>query len=252
METPLISKRQFNKIRRILPSRKHKKRLDDRLVISAILLVVKHGLPWRYIPEFYGNWKSIYSKFRRWSKAGIIQQIFESFAGKLPKRCVAMIDSTFAKASRTASSMKADDEPRELGRSRGGITTKIHLLCNEQGLPMDFLLSAGNVSDVKIAPTLVARNKMKTLLADKAYDSNSFRKQLKEQHIAACIPAKSNRKVPIEHDKELYKKRHTIENMFGRIKDMLGIAFRTNRCAHTFHSFVSLALITLFLNADRA
>lgn len=64
---------------------------------------------------------------------------------------------------------------------------------------------------------------------------------MKEQHITACIPAKSNRKDPIEHDRELFKKHHTIENMFGCIKDRLGIAFRTNRCAHTFHSFVALA-----------
>ena len=247
METPLISKRQFNRIRKFLPARKHKNSLDDRVVISAILYIARHGLAWRQLPEFYGNWASIYSKFRRWSKAGIIKNIFEELAAKLPKRSLAMVDSTYVKAQRTASSFRSDGRSRELGRSRGGITTKIHLLCNEHGRPMDFTLTGGEVADIKIAPLLVARNKMKWLLADKAYDSDAFRAQLKQQRISVCIPAKSNRKIPVKHDRTMYKKRHKIENMFGRLKDWKGIAFRSNRCAHTFHSFVALALIALFL-----
>ncbi len=154
METPLISKRQFNRIRKFIPVKKHSKRLDDLKIISAILLVIRFGLAWRQIPEFYGKWYSIYSRFRRWSKAGIMERIFREFTSKLPKRCTAMIDSTFCKAQRCASSMRADNEPRQLGRSKGGITTKIHLLCTSDGKPMDFLITGGNVSDIKVAPEL--------------------------------------------------------------------------------------------------
>ena len=247
METPLISKRQFNRIRKLLPVHKHKNLLNDRLVLSGIIYVIRYGLSWRQLPEFYGNWSSVYSKFRRWSKRGVIKNVFSALAGKLPKRCTAMIDSTYIKAQRTASCMRSDGLPRELGRSRGGITTKIHLLCNDQQKPIDFVLTAGQVSDIKIAPLLVAGNKMKKLLADKAYDSDSFRALLASQRITTCIPAKSNRKSPAPHDAKLYGKRHIIENMFARLKDWKGIAFRSNRCAHTFHSFVALALICLFL-----
>ena len=88
---------------------------------------------------------------------------------------------------------------------------------------------------------------MKKLLADKAYDSDLFRNFLASRRIAACIPAKSNRKSPTPHDAKLYGKRHKIENMFARLKDWKGIAFRSNRCAHTFQSFVALALTYLFL-----
>ncbi len=112
---------------------------------------------------------------------------------------------------------------------------------------MDFALTGGEAADIKIAPLLVARNKMKWLIADKAYDSSAFRAQLDKQRIIACIPAKSNRKFPVKHDRSMYRKRHKIENLFGRLKDWKGIAFRSNRCAHTFHSFVALALIALFL-----
>ena len=247
METPFISRTKFNRIRKFLPARKHKNSLDDRVVISAILYIARHGLAWRQLPGIFGNWASVYSKFRRWSKAGIIKKIFEELARKLPKRSVAMVDSTFIKAQRAAASLRADNQPRALGRSRGGITTKIHLLCNERCQPMDFMLTGGEVADIKIAPLLVARNKMKWLLADKAYDSWAFRSQLTSRRIKPCIPAKSNRKCPEEHDRAMYRKRHKIENLFGRLKDWKGIAFRANRCAHTFHSFVALALIVLFL-----
>ena len=112
---------------------------------------------------------------------------------------------------------------------------------------MDFILTGGEVADIEIAPILVARNKMKQLLADKAYDCDRFREQLQQGNICACIPAKSNRKFPARHDAKLYRKRHVIENMFAKLKDWKGIAFRANRRAHTFHSYVALAMIFLFL-----
>lgn len=226
METPLISKRQFNKIRKFLPVRNHARRLDDRMVISGIIFIIKNGLGWRQLPEFYGNWKTVYSRFRRWNKLGIIIKIFHYFTKKLPKRCIAMIDSTFSKAQRSACSMRSDGLSRELGRSRGGITTKIHLLCNSFGQPMDFFITAGNVADIKIAPVLTSRNKMKVLIADKAYGAKSFRANLREQKVKDCIPAKCNEKSPEEYDGQLYKKRHVIENMFMKLKDWKGIAFR--------------------------
>ena len=252
METPLISKKQFNKIRRLFPARKRTNRLDDRKVISAIILVIRYGLPWRHVPDFYGKWSSIHSRFIRWSKAGVIQKIFDAFAHKLPKRCKAMIDSTFSKAQRSASSMRSDGNDRQLGRSRGGITTKIHLLCNSDGKPMDFCLTPGNVSDIKTAPILTDRNTMRELIADKAYSSQAYRQRLADRRVEACIPPKSNEKKPAPYDVELYKTRSLIENMFSKLKDWKGVAFRGNRCGHSFHSFVALALIFIFFNADRA
>lgn len=157
-----------------------------------------------------------------------------------------MIDSTFSKAHRTATSMACSDDDRNIGRSRGGITTKIHLLCNEYGLPIDFMVTGGEVHDVKLAPDLIARNKMAGLIADKAYGSGEVRSALNKRKLKCCIPAKSNAKNKISHYRNTYKKRHRIENMFARIKYLKGIALRTCRCAHTFTSCVSMALIALF------
>ena len=82
------------------------------------------------------------------------------------------------------------------------------------------LLSEGQMSDFKGAALMLpAIPRAKELLADKGYDADWFREALAKRKIAACIPSKSNRKATIPHDAILYRQRHKIENMFGRLKD---------------------------------
>ena len=76
----------------------------------------------------------------------------------------------------------------------------------------------------------------KALLADRGYDADWFRHALAERGIAACIPSKTNRKVTIPHDTGLYRQRHRIENMFGKLKDWRRIHTRYDRCAHSTES----------------
>jgi transposase len=99
------------------------------------------------------------------------------------------------------------------------------------------LLSEGQMSDYKGAALMLpAMPKAKELLADKGYDADWFRAALAKRGVAVCIPSKSNRKVAIPYDPVLYKQRHKIENMFGRIKDWRRIHTRYDRCAHTYLS----------------
>ena len=93
---------------------------------------------------------------------------------------------------------------------------------------------------------LPAMPKARELLADKGYDADWFRAALAKRGVAACIPSKSNRKVAIPHDALLYKQRHKIENMFGRLKDWRRIHTRYDRCAHTYFSAICLAAAVLF------
>ena len=116
---------------------------------------------------------------------------------------------------------------------------------------MDFCLTGGEVADIKTASILTDINKMKCLIADKAYGSKKYRESLARRRIESCIPPKSNEKKPAPYDRQLYRKRHVIENLLAKLKDWKGIAFRANRCAHSFRSFVALALVFLFFNADR-
>ena len=86
----------------------------------------------------------------------------------------------------------------------------------------------------------------KALLADRGYDADWLRDALADRKVEACIPSKSNRKAHIPHDRELYRKRHKIENMFGKLKDWRRIATRYDRCAHTFMSAIAIAAIVIF------
>jgi len=109
------------------------------------------------------------------------------------------------------------------------------------------LLSEGQMSDYKGAALMIdALPAAKVLLADKGYDANWFRDALAERGIAACIPSKTNRKVEIDYDKALYRCRHKIENMFGRLKDWRRIHTRYDRCAHTFMSAIAIAAAVIF------
>lgn len=87
------------------------------------------------------------------------------------------------------------------------------------------------------------------LLADKAYDADErVRQVLEAQQIIPVIPSKSNRKVPIDHDKELYKARHLIENFFAKLKQYRALATRYDKTAVNFLGAVYLAASVIWLN----
>ena len=103
------------------------------------------------------------------------------------------------------------------------------------------------MSDYKGAALILsALPAAKELLGDRGYDANWFRKALDERGITACIPGRSNRKTPIRYDRELYRQRHKIENMFGRLKDWRRIHTRYDRCAHTFMSAICIAATVIY------
>ena len=81
----------------------------------------------------------------------------------------------------------------------------------------------------------------KELLGGKGYDSDWFRQALIERGITPCIPPRKNREVQHHYDNGLYRQRHKIEPVFGRIKDWRRVATRYARCAHTFMSAISIA-----------
>ena len=79
------------------------------------------------------------------------------------------------------------------------------------------------------------------LLGDRGYDADWFRHALIERGITPCIPSKTNRKIAIPHDRALYRQRHRVENIFGKIKDWRRVHTRYERCAHTFMSAICTA-----------
>ena len=107
-----------------------------------------------------------------------------------------------------------------IGPSRGGQTTKVHALTDTIGRPYAFELTAGNVSDAKAARLLFNRLAgARRLLADKGYDANAIRRELRQSGVIPIMPGRINRKRKIVYDKQRYRERHLIENAFCRIKD---------------------------------
>jgi putative transposase len=109
------------------------------------------------------------------------------------------------------------------------------------------LLTEGQASDHRGGALILPRlPPARYLIADRGYDSRPFRDALAERGISACIPSTRSRKIPIPHDPVLYRQRHRIEIMFGRLKDWRRIAMRYDRCAQTFFSAITLAATIIF------
>ena len=160
-----------------------------------------------------------------------------------------MIDATYLKAHRTATSMVAEKggRGRLIGRTKGGMNTKLHAICDSQGRPLNLFITAGQVSDYIGARALLnSLPSVNWLLGDRGYDADWFRKALAERNITARIPSKKNRKVPIPHDAALYRQRHKIENMFGKLKDWRRVATRYDRCPKVFLSAIALAATVIY------
>ena len=104
-ELYLISQEQLRRIQPYFPLAHGVPRVDDRVVISGIIYVLKHGLQWKDAPKGYGPHKTLYNRFVRWSKMGVFNEILRELASErgVPKEL--QIDSTHLKAHRTAASL---------------------------------------------------------------------------------------------------------------------------------------------------
>lgn len=145
-----------------------------------------------------------------------------------------------------------------MGRSRGGLSTKIHALTDRYCCPLTVLLSPGQAGDNPyLAPLLAAHRAgdpaQFRLLADKAYSHLSTREALRAQRISHTIPERSDqiarRKAkgsaggrPPTCDPEIYKQRNTVERGFGRLKQWRAIATRYDKYATTYLGGVLLAI----------
>jgi transposase len=134
-----------------------------------------------------------------------------------------------------------------LGRSRGGFSTKIHILVDALGNPVEFILTGGQQADVTQAEPLMLGHKADALIADKAYDSDAVVAAAKRQGAEAVIPSKKNRKVPREYDKHLYKDRKKVEWFINLLKQYRRVATRYEKTARNFLGFVHVASIMILL-----
>lgn len=134
-----------------------------------------------------------------------------------------------------------------IGRSRGGLSTKVHLIVDALGLPLTFEITEGQRHDVLPAKQLVARVMSRSLLGDKAYDSNDFRRAFDEGNCVPVIPSNGSRAEKLPYDKELYKARSEIECTFNLLKQARRFATRYEKTLRNYAAVVAIGCALLWL-----
>lgn len=137
-----------------------------------------------------------------------------------------------------------------MGRSRGGLTTKLHTLVDADGRPVGLRLTGGQVHDACEAEALIETiPEGATLLGDNGYDSTAIRQAAAARNIWTNIPNRSNRKPRFGFSSWLYRQRNLVERVFNRIKQFRGIATRYDKDAANYLPAIKLICVRLWCSA---
>ncbi|WP_442814186.1 IS5 family transposase [Streptomyces sp. NBC_00151] len=256
-------------------------RVPDRQVINGMVYKIRTGVSWRDLPERYGPRQTVYTRFRRYALDGVftraLQQIQAGADAVGDIDWLVQIDSTIVRAHQHSaatgrkggSTGRTNRNDHALGRSRGGLTTKIHLACDGRGRPLAVLLTPGQRHDSVCAHPLLERIRVPRIgrgrprcrpdqvVADKAYSSRGFRAYLRKRGIARTVPEKTDQKRhrhnrghrggrPPAFDRQVYRRRNVVERCFNRLKGFRGIATRYDKTATSYEAAVNLASFLLW------
>ncbi|MFB7760551.1 IS5 family transposase [Streptomyces xiamenensis] len=268
---------QWARIEPLLPDRTPRRGgrwRDHRPVIDAIAFKYRTGTPWMDLPERFGSWKGVHNRLRCWAADGTWEKVFTALLAQADAEgdmdWVIAVDSTIVRAHQhAAGARKKGPRPASrdhaLGRSRGGLTTKIHLAADSRCRPLAFVLTSGQAGDAPAfaqvmnqlrvpRPTGRPRTTPEMVLADKAYSSRAIRAHLRRRGIRAVIPVPAdqatNRKRrgsrggrPPAFDREAYKQRNTVERCINKLKQWRGLATRYDKTATIYQAALHIAAI---------
>ena len=240
---------QFERIAALLPGKVSdpgRTAADNRLFVEAVLWIARTGSPWRDLPPEFGPWNSVYQRFARWSRRGNLAScLCPTGTGCRFRRSLHRQHHCSRSPACGGCTQKNGDQA--LGRSRGGLSTKIPALVEGLGTLARFHLTGGQAGDSPQALPLLGDLQPDSLSADKAYDTDAILDYLADKGIEAVIPPRKHRIVQRSFDQHKYKNRSLIERFFCRIKHFRRIATRYDKLAERFSSFVALAAAVIWL-----
>ncbi len=219
---------------------------DNRLFVDAVLWIARTSSPWRDLPDAFGNWNSVYVRFSRWAKQGAWESLYQGLGGRSGLR---IPDHRFNHCAGTSTCVrrKRGTQNQAIGRSRGGLTSKVHIAVDGLGNPLRFILTGGQVGDVTQVEELIADVAGANLIADTAYDADHLRARLNDAGIVAVIPSNPSRAQAIPYDAELYKERHLVECYINKIKHFRRIATRYEKTATAYMAMLFLVGAIIWL-----
>ncbi len=143
-----LTDEQMERLRPFFPKSRGKPRVDDRRVLSGITFIQRNGLMWKHAPAAYGPPKTLYNRWKRWSRMGVFATIMTELAAQAQETGIVMIDATHTKAHRPhrASRFKRGARPTDRAHE-GRAQLELHVLADAMGRPIRMFLSAGQTSD---------------------------------------------------------------------------------------------------------
>ncbi|HTE16523.1 MAG TPA: IS5 family transposase [Burkholderiales bacterium] len=219
---------------------------DNRLFVEAVLWIARTGSPWRDLDPALGNWHTTYTRFSRWGKKGVWQRVIEATKDDVDLEAL-FIDSTVVRAHQHAAGAPKKEGAQALGRSRGGLSTKIHTAVDALGNPLRWILTGGEVADITQARSLIEGLCPGVIVGDKGYDADALIALINAAGATAVIPPRRNRIEQRDYDRHQYKDRNLVERFFSRLKQFRRIATRYEKLARNFTSMLNLVCAYIWL-----
>ncbi|MDZ4123660.1 MAG: IS5 family transposase [Hydrogenophaga sp.] len=245
-----ITPAQFATIEHCLPKQRGNVSLSNLQVVNAILYVAEHGCKWRGLPKRFGNWHTIYTRMNRWTKAGVLDRMFEELQRAQVVRIkieAVSLDSTSIKVHPDGTGAPKKNGPQAIGKSRGGWNTKIHMVAADARTAVTFCLSPGQAHDApegrRLLSSLGPTSRPVHLLMDRAYEGNETRQLALDLGFIPVVPPMKTRIEPWEYDREMYKRRNEVERLFRRLKGYRRIFSRFEKLDLMFLGFISFVLV---------